>query len=159
MASIGIKHIVTDFDGVLTDGKYYYGNRDDSLYRMVTLHANDSLAVMLMKRNGIKFSIMSSTTDPTIAKLKADFWGASFYHPPPFGKAEFIKTIANLYDTAYIGDSLDDIDVFKLVKWSCTPADALPIVRKSASYTLKRDGGRGCLLEAYLFVTEEYNGN
>ena len=45
-----IKILLTDVDGVLTDGGMYYSSKGDVMKKF---HARDGMAISLLKRNGI----------------------------------------------------------------------------------------------------------
>jgi 3-deoxy-D-manno-octulosonate 8-phosphate phosphatase (KDO 8-P phosphatase) len=62
-------------------------------------------------------------------------------------------------ETAYIGDCIDDIPIFKAVLLSFAPNDSLDMVKNAASVVLKKNGGMGCLLEAVVYIKERYYNN
>jgi YrbI family 3-deoxy-D-manno-octulosonate 8-phosphate phosphatase len=143
-----IKYLITDCDGVLTDGKYYYfgdGNR------AITFHANDSVAVTVSKLDSkIDIILVSSTSLPELVSSRAESWKVPFIHIKPFNKLEVISSRYDLTEVAYIGDSLDDIPMLKEAELSFTPSSSLSIVKQHADVVLERASGCGCLLEAYL---------
>lgn len=140
-----IKYLVTDCDGVLTDGKYYTSKRGKQL---ITFSALDSLAIGLIKESDLKFIVISSTTDARIISNRCDKWGVRFVRAAPWHKLEVLGGLVNFERTAYIGDSLDDVQVFEQVKLAFTPANSF--VQSYADYILSRNSGEGCLLETFL---------
>lgn len=146
-----IKNLVFDCDGVLTDGKYYY-SKDGKQF--VTFHANDSVAVRLAKEDGMRVIMISSGSYQDINKKRAEDVGFEHFYTPFGNKANMLASLVNLNETAYIGDCLDDIPIFEVVKMAFAPASALPIVQDKVDYVLSRKSGEGCLLEAFLKVRE-----
>lgn len=147
-----IKNLVFDCDGVLTDGKYYYSKEGKFL---VTFHANDSVAIKLAKEKGLRVIMISSGGDQSINDKRMEVLNIEHYFVPFQQKAEFLKSLISLDETAYIGDCLDDMPVFDLVKVAFVPSDALNVVKEAADYVLKRRGGEGCVLETFLKLEEK----
>ncbi len=142
-----IKNLVVDCDGVLTDGKYY---SMDNGKRIISFSAKDSLGVYMAKSTDLKLAIISSTSQVKNVKRRAKDWGVDFYSAPCMKKLQIVSKLFDLDRTAYIGDSIDDIQVLSKVKLALVPADAIKDVKIHADYILDRKGGEGCLLEAVL---------
>lgn len=149
-----IKYVVTDCDGVLTDGKYYYS---EDCKRLVTYHTNDSLAIELFKKKGIRCIMISSGHSFPMHQAKAREWDIEFHRSPAFKKLETLSELVNLEEVAYVGDSLDDVPVFGKVRLSFAPQNALDVVREAADHVLSRRSGEGCLLEI-LVMMERLDG-
>jgi YrbI family 3-deoxy-D-manno-octulosonate 8-phosphate phosphatase len=148
-----INYLISDCDGVLTDGKYYYSKNGKEL---ITFNAKDSLAIKLFLQDGIIPIIISSTTYPEIITLRAKEWGAEFYSVPVLHKAPFVSDRFVLSNIMYVGDSLDDIDLLKIAKMSFCPSDSPNIVKTAAKQVLVTPSGNGCLLEIYLRINNKW---
>ncbi len=143
-----IKYLITDCDGVLTDGKYFSNELGK---QFITFNAKDSVVPNLSRMTDLKVIIVSSTSIPHMVAKRAEDWGIEFHHAKPFYKLDKIKElVGSLDEVAYIGDSVDDIRVFDNVKLAFAPADAAEIVKEHADYVLKTRAGDGCLLEVFL---------
>jgi 3-deoxy-D-manno-octulosonate 8-phosphate phosphatase (KDO 8-P phosphatase) len=143
-----IRYLVADCDGVLTDGKYYYG-REGKL--MVTFSAKDSLAISLIRDySDLDFIVITSTSNPEMIQIRADEHRVKYLHAKPWHKLDVLYHEIDLDKVAYIGDSLDDLPVFDNVGMSFAPADAARIVREKAHKVLNTNGGDGCVLETFL---------
>lgn len=148
MNKSNIKYLVSDCDGVLTDGKYYYG-RGGKL--MVTFNAKDSLAIALIRDySDLEFIIITSTSDQEMIMRRAKEHRVGYYHAKPFHKVDVLSEVVDLKEVAYIGDSLDDLPLFERVGMSFAPADAISVVRDKAECILNTKGGDGCVLAAFL---------
>jgi YrbI family 3-deoxy-D-manno-octulosonate 8-phosphate phosphatase len=148
-----IKYLITDCDGVLTDGKYYYGTDGKTF---ITFNAKDSLAIKLLKQDGIIPIVISSTSYTDIVRCRTKELGIDFYSVPPFQKLSFVSSRFNLDSIIYIGDSLDDIDLLKSAKLSFTPSDTSSSVKSSVNTVLDSAGGTGCILEIYLRINNKW---
>jgi len=157
MVATKIKYLVTDCDGVLTDGKYYYF-KDGRQF--VGYNANDSLAIKIARDVGIECIMISSTTQPEIHALRAKELNIQFISSLHIGKVKALEnTMIDFERIAYIGDSMDDIPVFKLVKLSFVPNNVLKEVKLHADFVLTKSGGEGCLLETILILSDKYGKN
>jgi len=153
-----ITYLVTDCDGVLTDGKYYYFKNGKEF---VGYNANDSLAVKIAKKSNIKCIMISSTTQPELHMIRAKELGIPFISSCKAGKVAVIEDLEHkqgidLDCVAYIGDSVDDMPIFDMVGFSFTPSNSLKIVKLHADYVLEKSSGDGCLLEAVMFLKDRY---
>ena len=88
-----IKLVLSDLDGVLTDGGVYYNQKEELLKKF---NMKDGMGFQLLRENNIKTGIITSETsnfsDVRANKLKVDFLlkGDSFK-----GKLESVKKICN----------------------------------------------------------------
>ena len=62
-----IKIILTDVDGVLTDGGRYYSNAGELLKKF---HVRDGMAINLLLKNGIKTIIVTKEDSKITKKLR-----------------------------------------------------------------------------------------
>jgi len=143
-----IKIFLTDCDGVLTDGGMYYSENGDELKKFNT---RDGMAFKLLKEKGIITGIITGENvelnKRRAHKLKLDMLVCGC-----MDKETAVKRIAkehgvDLKNVAYVGDDINDLNVIKLVGFSCCPADALPQIRKAAGYITESKGGEGVIRE------------
>jgi YrbI family 3-deoxy-D-manno-octulosonate 8-phosphate phosphatase len=143
-----IKYLITDCDGVLTDGNYY---SNENGKQFITFSAKDSVVPNLARRTDLKVIVISSTSIPHMVEKRARDWNIEFHHAKPYHKLDKVRELVDdLSTVAYIGDSVDDIQVFDEVGLAFAPADAVEQTKKHADYVLERRGGEGCLLEVFL---------
>ena len=148
-----IRLLITDVDGVMTDGGMYFTSDGAEMKRF---SARDGYAVKLCREAGIEYGIISSghSLDLVMARAKVlDIQQVYVGYEP---KTEVLKQwLENLdlkaEEVAYIGDDLSDIDVIDLVGYSACPADACKAIMDKADVVLSRNGGHGCIRE---FVEE-----
>ena len=143
-----IKMIISDIDGVWTDGCVYIGNEN---YEMKKFNVNDGAGVALLRVSGIMLALISGrksvSTELRAAELKIeDVYNGTLNKIIPY---EELKLKYNLKDSeiAYVGDDLIDIPVMEKVGLSCCPADAVSDVKEIVKYVSHKNGGQGCVRE------------
>ncbi len=143
-----IKIVLTDVDGVLTDGSLYY--TDEGL-EMKKFFVKDGMGAVLLKEKGIEVGIVSTDKSETAAargkRLNFDlvYYGVK-------NKKEVINEICflrnvKLENIAFIGDDVNDLEALKSVGFSACPRDAVESVTDIVDYVCQKDGGRGAFRE------------
>ena len=106
-----IKMIVSDFDGIFTDGTITINHDGSSSKKLSYL---DIMAVSMLIKNGYKFAIISGEKSAAIDYL-ANKFDIVDVHQDIRVKATVLQTIMEKYslkpnEVAYIGDDFNDID-------------------------------------------------
>lgn len=143
-----IKLILTDVDGVLTDGGMYYSSHGDIMKRFF---ARDGMGVTLLRKNNIPTIIITKENTMIVKqwskKMKIEKIFDGIKH-----KEQILKKICTLYNIdakaiAFIGDDINDIELLKLVGFSVTPSDGSDEVKKICDYICENSGGYGAFRE------------
>lgn len=143
-----IKMFLSDCDGCLTDGGMYYSENGDELKKFNT---RDGMGFSLLKTAGIITGIVTSESVELnrrrAEKLKLDILEVGCKN-----KLEAVKRVSESYGIAlenicYIGDDINDIEVIKAVGLGCCPNDAIFVVKDTANYVCKTNGGKGVIRE------------
>lgn len=143
-----IRLIITDVDGVLTDGGLYYGPDGECLKRF---HARDGLGVRLLQQAGIQVAVLSGRDCPALRRRLADLGiteavlGQVDKRAVLPGIMERCGVIAE--EVAFIGDDIPDTEVFGLCGVSVTVGDAPDYVKARADLVLVCGGGQGAFRE------------
>ena len=151
---ISIKMLLTDCDGVLTDGGMYYTENGDEIKKFNT---RDGMAFEILRKKGILTGIISGE-DRKIVRDRADKLKANECHVGIKDKLKVIKEIAQKYnlsldEIAYIGDDINDLECIKACGFSACPCDAVQEVKRAAKYICRASGGNGVIREiADLFI-------
>lgn len=143
-----IKVLITDIDGVLTDGGIIYADGEVELKKF---DVKDGLIVQHLRKAKVLVGAITGRNSPVVEfrleELKFDF----HYH----GIRDKGKKLAEVLDimevsldeVAFIGDDLNDLPIMSRVGLVFAPADALPYVSAAAHYTSRYDGGKGVFRE------------
>ncbi len=144
-----IKLILTDCDGVLTDGSLYYTANGEAAK---VFHIHDGLAFKLARQAGLKTGIISGRKSAALELRARELNVDYLYHgnDAKLAAYEEIRTAENLRDEqiAYLGDDLHDLELLHRVGLAIAVADAVAEVKAAAHFTTTRNGGRGAFREA-----------
>ena len=143
-----IKLIVSDVDGVLTNGNLGYA---PGIAGFKSFNVKDGLAVKLLKSKGISLALISGG-DSEATKLRAKSLCIDECHTNIENKVITLKEIQNrlgiLSDhTLYIGDDINDLEVISEVAIFVVPKDCNYKVISKADLKLTTKGGEGVLRE------------
>ncbi|MFD2201578.1 KdsC family phosphatase [Shivajiella indica] len=143
-----IKLIITDVDGVLTDGGIIY---DDNGLEYKRFNVKDGFIIGHLKKSGILVGALTARNSKVVEyrceELNFDF----HYH----GVKDKLKKLDEILDVleidasevAYIGDDLIDIPLMKKVGFSASPSDAIPYVSNQVDFVSRYSGGQGAFRE------------
>ena len=154
----GIKIVVMDVDGVLTDGRIVL---DDKGVEYKFFDVKDGHIIHIALEAGIKIAWISGryseTTDRRAKQLKIED-----LYQNEHKKIEALKKIKNKYsleynNIAYIGDDLIDIPPMILSGFSACPNDAVSDVKKVADYVSEFNGGRGAVRDIMELILKRLN--
>jgi len=143
-----IKIVLTDVDGVLTDGGMYYSSKGDVMKKF---HVRDGMGVTLLRKNKIPTIIVTKEKNPIIRQWAKKMKIEKVYE----GILQKEVIINEIYKTfnvtpqelAYIGDDVNDVELMKKVGFSAAPKDGAEQIKKVADYICKSKGGEGVLRE------------
>ena len=156
MNTSGIRLVLFDVDGVLTDGSITIGPDGETLK---TFNAKDGVAVALLQKHDIKVGVISGkeskALDFRIAQLKFDY--AITGCDDKLVALHGIMKSANLTldQIAFVGDDIIDISVMKVVKLSIAPSDAHKLVINCAYHVTSAKGGDGVARESAEFILKK----
>ncbi|MGM0855829.1 MAG: 3-deoxy-manno-octulosonate cytidylyltransferase [Pseudomonadota bacterium] len=143
-----VKLLITDVDGVLTDGGIYYDATGECLKRF---HVRDGLGMRLLEESGIRVAVLSGRDSATLRKRVGDL-GITLC---AFGVKDKQAACHDLMQqagvsaeqTACIGDDSIDLSAFATCGYSYAVADAPSYVKQKATGVLTLAGGQGALRE------------
>ena len=142
------KLILTDIDGVWTDGGMYY---DQTGNEWKKFHTYDSAGVLLAHKFNIPVGIITGENTEIVSR-RAKKLGVDFLYQGiknKLGNVRHLVTELNLKmeDVAYIGDDINDIEVLRDVGFSGVPMNAMSYVKAFATVPLEKKGGEGVFRE------------
>ena len=140
-----IKMVVSDFDGVFTDGSIYISEKNEVQKK---LNFKDIMGVSILVKAGIDFAIISGEKSNILDYFKEKF-NLKEIHGGIRQKGFVLSDIMERYglksdEVLYIGDDINDISAMELVDYRIAPKNVNPIV------TVK---------VLNLQITESYGGN
>ena len=145
---VGIKLLLFDVDGVLTDGTIIvHADGSESKH----FNIRDGAGMVWAQRAGLTIGLLSArTADATT--MRAAQLGITIVSQGGADKlAGYEKILAaqGLSDAqvGYMGDDLQDLPVLRRAGFSAAPADAAPEVRAVVQWVSASGGGRGAARE------------
>jgi YrbI family 3-deoxy-D-manno-octulosonate 8-phosphate phosphatase len=143
-----IELILSDVDGVLTDGGIWYDNQGVELKGF---HIRDGLGIKLWQRSGFRFGVLTARSSH-IVKLRASeldigIVRQGFEDKLPTALEIIRDCRLDASQVCYIGDDLTDLPVIRQVGLGVAVADAVEEVRTAAAYVTHLPGGRGAVRE------------
>lgn len=142
-----IRLLVSDIDGVLTDGTLLYGT--DNL-ESKAFDIKDGLGLRLATWAGFPVAWLSGRRSDAVTR-RADELGVRLYEGVA-NKDAGLRQVATdhgveLTEIAYVGDDLNDLPALALAGLPIAVADAVPEVKAAAAYVTSAPGGHGALRE------------
>jgi 3-deoxy-D-manno-octulosonate 8-phosphate phosphatase (KDO 8-P phosphatase) len=143
-----VKLLVLDVDGVLTKGEIIY---DDKGRELKIFNVKDGLGIYLLRRVGIKTIFLSARNSPVLKRRAKDMRVEEIIGGI-LPKENMISSIRKKYkvkdaEICFIGDDLIDLGMIERVGAGIAVCDAPSVVKKSASYITKKNGGEGAVRE------------
>ena len=143
-----IKLVVTDIDGVLTDGFIYLS---DNGIQIRKFNVKDGLGIKLLQHFGIEVAFISGGKGNCIIE-RANHLNVKHCFLETKNKKEVLKKLQKELNltpnqTAYLGDDLNDISVKNLVSIMIAPSDSVEAFKKKCDLILENPGGKGAFRE------------
>lgn len=143
-----IRLLITDIDGVMTDGGIIYDN-DEMEFKKYQV--KDGLIVHHLRRNKLMVGAITGRESRVVVnrceELKFDF----HYHGVKNKGKKFQEVLETLEleaeEVAYIGDDLIDLPILSRVGLAICPSDALEYIKPYCHYISRFPGGKGVFRE------------
>jgi YrbI family 3-deoxy-D-manno-octulosonate 8-phosphate phosphatase len=143
-----IRLILSDVDGVLTDGGIVYDNQGIETKRF---HVRDGMGVRLWQKAGYRFGLITHRSSH-IVKMRAAELGIEIIRQGIDDKLTAMRGVLGELHLApaqacYIGDDLPDLPAVRAAGLSVAVADACAELRQSVHYVATLPGGHGAVRE------------
>lgn len=144
----GIKLLICDVDGTLTDGGMYYSKNGEEMKKFNT---KDAFGIEILEKIGIS-TILLTRENSLIVKQRAKKIKIKKLISGCENKISAVEKLTQRYgikfnQIAYIGDDLNDYNVMKNVGFSACPSDANYQIKKISKYVCDSKGGDGAVRE------------
>ncbi len=141
-----VRLLLLDVDGVLTDGRLYYGEGGEALK---AFDVKDGHGIVMLRAHVALGVISGRPGKASEARLRE----LRFEHLV-FGERDKLAGYARLAhlgfaddEVAYMGDDVNDVGLLRRVGLSACPADAVPEARAAVHFVTRSPGGRGAVRE------------
>lgn len=143
-----VKLLITDIDGVMTDGRIVYSVYGDELK---FFDVTDGFGISLLNRVGIKTVIITAKKSRVVKLRARDLKVAKTYAGFLDKRAPFNDILKRFKISAeeicFIGDDLIDVPILKRVGFAVSVPNGMEEVKAIAHHITTRPGGRGAVRE------------
>lgn len=152
------KLIITDIDGVWTDGGMYYTYEGDVMKRF---HVADGWGVIFCRKLGIPVAIMTGENTEIVRKRGEKLHIEHIYLGVK-DKLTLARKLCSqmeitLDDVAFMGDDINDLPLLLSVGLSASPANAADYVKERVQVVTARCGGNGAFREFIEWILKREN--
>lgn len=143
-----VRLVVTDVDGVLTDGTLWYAGDGEAIK---AFHVRDGAGIRALIDSGVEVAVVTARRSEAVARRLADL-GVARYLPGRADKRDALAELAaaagvDAGEVAYVGDDALDLPALAAAGVAIAVADAHASVRAAADWVTRTPGGRGALRE------------
>jgi 3-deoxy-D-manno-octulosonate 8-phosphate phosphatase (KDO 8-P phosphatase) len=143
-----IKLVICDVDGVLSNGKVYFGNDNEELK---SFNIKDGLGIKQLLNNGIQVAIITGRESKIVARRANELGITHIYQGKKDKIASYDKILSDLKLTqkqvAHVGDDLPDIPLMNRSGLGICVSDAHFFVKQNADWSTSSIGGNGAVRE------------
>lgn len=149
----GVRLVVLDADGVLTDGGIYIVDGPEGKpYGLRRFHVRDGMGIHFLRRAGLEVAVVSGKQSPAV-RARAEELGIEEVHQ--VGPYDKVRTVGGLLErlgcgweaVACLADDLADLPLLERVGLPAAVSDAAPEVRGRAVWRSTVPGGHGAVRE------------
>lgn len=148
-----IRLVALDVDGVLTDGRLYYGPQGEALK---VFDVRDGHGIKMLLTHGVEVAILSARSSEIVATRARELG----IHRALQGRSDkaaawrelLAETGIAAEHAGFIGDDLPDLPVLAQAGLAATVADARDEVKSVAHWIAPQPGGRGAVRALAEFI-------
>jgi len=143
-----VRALVTDVDGVLTDGGIYYTEHGDEVKRF---DVRDGQGLVSLREAGVLTALVTRRQSAIVARRAREL-GITEVHQDVTDKGAAIAGLIERHaltaaGICYVGDDLGDLPAMRAVGLAVAVADAVSEVRRAAGYVTRARAGHGAIRE------------
>lgn len=144
----GIRAFAFDFDGVFTDGTFWWGEDGQELKR---LSFRDVMGVSQARKAGLVIGLISGETSPLLERYALKL-GIPFVAQGCKDKGAALEDFARQFglsvsEIGFMGDDVNDLEALGTAGFSAAPADAHADILARATFISTSPGGHGAVRE------------
>ena len=148
-----VRLMLFDVDGVLTDGRLWYGPSGEALKAFGAL---DGHGIKLLLQSGVSVALLSGRASPAVTVRAAELGVPHVLQGIEDKLSAFGTLCAKLgvqaSQTGFMGDELIDLPVLRRCGFACAPREAHELVRSHVQYVAQAPAGAGAAREVCDFL-------
>ena len=148
-----VRLLVLDVDGVLTDGRLYFGPQGEALK---VFDVRDGHGIKMLLAMGVEVAWLSARNSDIVAARARELGVARVLQ----GKSDKASAFAALLvdasvpseETGYMGDDLPDVPAMRLAGFAATVANGCEAAKAISHWITPQHGGRGAVRALAEFI-------
>ena len=148
-----VRLMLFDVDGVLTDGRLWYGPAGEALK---AFSVSDGHGIKLLMQGGVAVGLLSARSSAATARRAEELGIAHVLQGVDDKRGAFDTLVANLglqaSEAGFMGDDLLDLPVLLRCGFASAPPEAHELVRARAHYVARAQAGAGAAREVCEFL-------
>lgn len=146
------KILITDVDGVFTDGGFYYTEEGKVMKKF---GPHDADGIKMIREMGIEvIAITADKRGYPITMKRMNDMNIPLFVVSESGRLPFVKAYG-FERVIFVGDGYHDAPVLEKAWMGIAPANAVEHALESADYVCEAEGGQGVFLEIALKMKEK----
>ncbi|MBI5076566.1 MAG: HAD-IIIA family hydrolase [Nitrospirae bacterium] len=149
----GVKLLILDVDGVLTDGSIILDNQGNEFK---AFHVRDGHGIKMLQKAGIRIAIITGRHSKVVERRARELGITDVFQKCLNKKTAYARLLKQHalkdHEVAYVGDDIIDAPIMAVAGLPVAVADADAEARKYAVMVTKNRGGRGAVREVTDFI-------
>ena len=149
----GLKLMIFDVDGVMTDGTLYYSERGEELK---AFNIRDGHGIKMLRQNGVEVALITARSSRAVELRAANLGIAHLYQGVEDKRAAYAALLTRLElaaeQSGYMGDDLLDLPLITRCGFAATVPTAPQALKSRAHYVARTLGGHGAVREVCEFI-------
>jgi len=143
-----VRLMIFDVDGVLTDGRLWYGPAGEALK---AFHTFDGHGLKMLAASGVVPAILSGRRSQAVTQRAAELGIEHVLQGIDDKRSAYAALLAQLglqaEASGYVGDDVVDLPVLVRCGFACAPREAPQAVRQRVHYVCQSPAGAGAVRE------------
>ena len=144
----GLRILLLDVDGVLTDGGIILIGGDLEAKRF---DVQDGMGIAMLRASGLKIGIVTSRTSQVVQRRAEELSIEELFQGVRH-KPDVLDSLLEKYgilssQVAFVGDDLQDIPLLRRIGLPIAVSNAAPEVKENCAYVTQAPGGHGAVRE------------
>lgn len=149
----GVKLMIFDVDGVMTDGTLYYSERGEELK---AFNVRDGHGIKMLRQYGVEVALITARNSRAVELRAANLGIEQIYQGVEDKRGAYAALLAQLGlaagQSGYMGDDLPDLPLITRCGFAATVAAAPEALKSRAHYVARAPGGHGAVREVCEFI-------
>jgi 3-deoxy-D-manno-octulosonate 8-phosphate phosphatase (KDO 8-P phosphatase) len=149
----GLKLMIFDVDGVMTDGTLYYSERGEELK---AFNVRDGHGIKMLRQCGVEVALITARRSRAVELRAANLGIAHLYQGVEDKRGAYAALLAQLglaaEQSGYMGDDLLDLPLLTRCGFAATVPAAPEALLARAHYVARAGGGHGAVREVCEFI-------